>query len=257
MRRSVIAVVALVAFALPNAALAAESAPDSDPMKGWRPPKVKKEKQDRAEIAKLFKAMEAAGKKGDIEAAASFIDFPVLMMLTDDSMGEAHGAAWTREQWMKEMEPFYKPMPDMKVKENPTVFLLTDSLATVTNVATITMGKNKPFTTRNSMLLARVGGEWKVKAMVEGGWADAMGHEGSSAASQTTTPSSPGQTAPSTSETTPSSPGQTAPSTSETSPSSTGQTAPSTPSGAAGETAPPATGRTPPPGAEPPPATTR
>ena len=119
-------------------------------MKGWRPPKVKKEKQDRAEIAKLFKAMEAAAKKGDIEAAASLIDFPVLM-LTDDSKGEAHGAAWTREQWVKEMEPFYKPMPDMKVKEKPTVFLLTDSLATVTNVATITMGNKKPITTRNGM----------------------------------------------------------------------------------------------------------
>jgi hypothetical protein len=222
MRRS-IAVAALLAFSVPLTALAAEPDAASDPMQGWSPPKIKKEKQDRAEIAKLFKAMEAAAKKGDIETAASLIDFPVLM-LTDDSKGEAHGAAWTREQWMKEMEPFYKPMPDMKVKEKPTVFLLTDSLATVTNVATITMGNKKPMTTRNSMMLARVGGEWKVKAMAEGGWGDAMAvaSEGASATEQAppatsgelTSPSGSSQTAPS------ATPGETAP------PAGSSQTAP-------------------------------
>jgi hypothetical protein len=262
MRRSVIAVAALVAFTTPFAAGAAETAPGSDPMEGWRPPKVKNEKKDRAEIAKLFKAMEAAGKKGDIETAASFIDFPVLM-LTDDSKGEAHGAAWTRAQWVEVMAPFYKPMPDMKVTEKPSVFLISDSLATVTNVATITMGKKKPITTRNSMLLARVGGEWKVKAMVEGGWGDSMAGapEGVSGTGQTspdqtapsttpgeTSPTMPGQTSPTTpSETSPSTPGQTSPTTpGETSPTTPGQTSPTTP----GETAPSTPGQTTPPAGE-------
>lgn len=197
MRRSLLVVATLLAF--PLTSLAAEPAQSGagaggDPMGNWRPPKVKSEKQDRAEIAKLFKTMEAAGKKGDVEAAANLIDFPVLM-LTDDSKGEAHGGAWTREQWVKEMAPFYKPMPDMKVKEKPTVFLMTDSLATVTNVATITMGKEKPFTTRNSMLLARVGGEWKVKAMVEGGWGDAMAGAGHDATTGATPSGAPADTA--------------------------------------------------------------
>jgi len=245
MRRYLIAVVTLVAFAVPLAAVAAEPAPGSEPMQGWRPPKVKNEKQDRAEIAKLFKAMETAGKKGDIEAAASLIDFPVLM-LTDDSKGEAHGDAWTKEQWVKVMEPFYKPMPDMKVKDKPTVFLISDSLATVTNVATITMGK-KAMTARNSMLLSRVGGEWKVKAMVEGGWGDSMAMAGTPEGAEKT-----GQAAPSagSTETSPATtPGETTP------PSASGQT---TPPAAPGETSPPAApGQTTPPIAEPPPSTTK
>lgn len=282
MRRSVIAVVAVVVLAVPLSTLAAETTPDpSDPMQGWKPPKVRNEQKDRAEIQKLFKAMEAAGKKGDVDAAASLIDFPVLM-LTDDSKGEAHGAAWSREQWVETMEPFYKPMPDMKVKEKPNVFLISDSLATVTNVATITMGKGKPITTRNSMLLARVGGEWKVKAMVEGGWGDTMpaGAEGASATGQTS-PSSPDQTAPSAApgssgatnpdqtspatrgENTPTAPGETSPTApGETSPTAPGQTSPTAPGQssptAPGEMTPPSSGQTTPPaGSEPPPSTTR
>jgi hypothetical protein len=256
MRRSVLALAALLAFALPLAPLAAEPAQSGagggDPMANWRPPKVKNEKQDRAEISKLFKTMEAAGKKGDVEAAASLIDFPVLM-LTDDSKGEAHGGAWTREQWLKEMGPLYKPMPDMKVSEKPTVFLMTDSLATVTNVATITMGKNKPFTTRNSMLLARVGGEWKVKAMVEGGWGDAMagaGHEGTAGATPSSAPSD--TTSSGTSAGTPTSPGMTSGTSPGTSSSGTSTSPGSTPA------APPDTStKMPPPTPTEPPATTK
>lgn len=237
MRKSIFAVAAVVALAAPLSALAAEPAAGSDPMQGWRPPKVKNEKQDRAEITKLFKTMEAAGKKGDIEAAAALVDFPVLM-LTDDSKGEAHGGAWSREQWVKMMEPFYKPMPDMKVTEKPTVFLISDSLAAVTNIATITMGKKPPMTTRNAMLLARVGGEWKVKAMVEGGWGDSMAGppEGAAKTGQAAPPAGASETSPS---------------------SATGETAPR-PSGTAGETAPPSsTGQTTPPAAEPPQSTTK
>src|SRR6266496_5312230 len=62
--------------------------PAADPMAGWKPPKVTKEQADKREIMALFRQMEDAGKKGDLEAAASLIDFPVLMV-TDDSNGEA------------------------------------------------------------------------------------------------------------------------------------------------------------------------
>jgi hypothetical protein len=167
-------------------------------------------------------------------------------MLTDDSKGEARGGAWTREQWVKEMGPLYKPMPDMKVSEKPTVFLMTDSLATVTNVATITMGKNKPFTTRNSMLLARVGGEWKVKAMVEGGWGDAMagaGHgDGAAGAMPSAAPSD--TTSSGTSSGTPTSPSGTSSGTSTSPGSSPGAT-------------PDASTKVPPPTPTEPPATTK
>jgi hypothetical protein len=142
-----------------------------NPMEGWKSPKIANEARDRKEIAAVIKKMEQAGKKKDLEAAAALVDFPVLMV-TDDSKGEAMGELWTREQWVKVMEPFYSPsMPSHTATYKPTVFLMSDSLASVDNVVTMTMGGKKT-TARSSTLLIRKGGEWRVKAMVEGGWGD-------------------------------------------------------------------------------------
>jgi hypothetical protein len=95
-------------------------------------------------------------------------------MITDDSKGEATGEAWSRERWTEVMKPFYdKPMKDMKITHKPTVFLLSDSLASVDDVSTMTMG-GKTITSRNSMFVVRRDGKWLVKAMAEGGWGDMM-----------------------------------------------------------------------------------
>jgi uncharacterized protein (TIGR02246 family) len=152
---------------------AAPSASSEDPMAAWVPPKVKNEAKDKQEIQGLFKAMEAAARTGDLDAAAALVDFPVTM-LTDDSKGEAMGDAWSREQWTQVMKPFYDtPMKDMKVTHKPTIFLLSDSLASVDDVCTMTKG-GKTITSRNSMFVVRKDGKWRVKAMAEGGWGDMM-----------------------------------------------------------------------------------
>lgn len=168
MKRIAIALAALLA--LPAAAAEAPAA--QDPMAVWKPPTVKNEAKDRKEIQAVLREMETAGMKGDLDAVVALVDFPVLMV-TDDSKGRALAESWDREKWIEVMKPFYKPMPDMKVKHQPTIFLLSDSLATVGDVATMTMGKKK-ITTRNSLLLVRVDGRWRVKSMVEGGWGDMM-----------------------------------------------------------------------------------
>jgi uncharacterized protein (TIGR02246 family) len=159
---------------VPALALAAEessSATSGDPMAQWVPPKVKNEAKDKQEIQGLFKAMEAASRTGDLDAAVALIDFPVTM-ITDDSKGEAKGEAWDREQWTQMMKPMYaKPMKDMKVTHKPTIFLLSDSLATVTDVSTMSHG-GKSITARSAMTLVRKDGKWRVKTMAEGGWGD-------------------------------------------------------------------------------------
>ena len=147
-----------------------------DPMAGWTPRKVTpaQEKQGRQQILAVLKKMEQASQKGDLEAAAALVDFPVLM-LTDTKAGEGVGGPWSEEQWRKVMEPFYaKPMKDMKVTHAPKVFFLTEALATVEDSWTMTMGKKK-VTGRSAMLVMRKGGDWKVKALVEGGWGDMPG----------------------------------------------------------------------------------
>jgi uncharacterized protein (TIGR02246 family) len=166
----------LVALCLvPALALGAEQTQGTagGPMAGWVPPKVKAEAKDKEEIHALLHAMEAAGKNGDLDAAAGLVDFPVTM-ITDDSKGEAKGETWDRERWTEVMRPFYaKPMKDLKVTHKPNVFLLSDSLASVNDVATMTHG-GKTVTARSSMTLIRREGKWRVKTMAEGGWGDVM-----------------------------------------------------------------------------------
>ena len=119
-----------------------------------------------------LKVMEQAGKKGDLAAAAATIDFPVLMV-TDDSKGQASAESWSREQWVKVMEPMYAKPMEGKMTHQPVIFLASDSLATLNDVVTMTMGK-KSITARNTTILVRKDGQWLVKAMMEGGWGDMM-----------------------------------------------------------------------------------
>jgi hypothetical protein len=192
-------------FAFAPAGLAAEqtTGSPSDPMAGWVPRKVTREQQDRKEIAALFAAMHKAGQDGDVNAAAALVDFPVLMV-TDDSRGEAKTDSWNKEKWMEVMGPFYKPMPGVKMSERPTIFLLTDSLASVTNQWTMTAGQKRT-TGRSATLLVRTNGQWRIKSMAEGGWGDTM-KEKPATASQPAEPSGTGTAAPSTE---PSAPGST------------------------------------------------
>jgi uncharacterized protein (TIGR02246 family) len=185
----------LIALLLvPSLALAAQDAASADassnPMAGWKPPKVRSEAKDKQEIQELLKRMEAAGKKGDLEAAASLVDFPVMMM-TDDSKGQGKGEAWDRDKWTEVMRPFYaQPREGMQVRHKPTITLLSDSLASVQDSMTMTLGEGaKPVTIRSSMLLVRSDGEWRVKAMAEGGWGDVMRKSQGTASGEHGTPS--------------------------------------------------------------------
>jgi uncharacterized protein (TIGR02246 family) len=200
----------LVALCLvPALALGAEEAKGTsgNPMEGYVPPKVKAQAKDKQEIQGLFKSMQSAAKKGDLEAAAALVDFPVTMV-TDNSKGEAKGEVWDREKWMEVMKPFYaEPRPDMKVTHKPEVFMLSDSLAAVHDVSTMTHG-DKTITTRSSMLLVRRDGQWRVKTMAEGGWGDVMATRASTEPSPThgtgsgaaAPPAGPGESTPESTE---------------------------------------------------------
>lgn len=167
----------LLSLALSSSlALAAdEKTAAADPMAGWTPKKVTKEAQDRKEITALIRAMDEAGRKGDLAAAAALVDFPVLMV-TDDSKGQGAAVEWSREQWTRVMEPFYKQPMTGKVTHKPIIFLASDSLATLNDTVTLTMGK-KVMTSRNTTLLVRKDGKWLVKTMMEGGWGDMMSQQ--------------------------------------------------------------------------------
>ncbi len=174
----------LLTFAAPAFAAGEKASGEgSDPMAGWSPRKVREDAKDRREIQAVFKAMENAGKKGDLEAAAALVDFPVLMA-TDNAKGDGMGETWTREKWMEVMAPFYKkPMSNMKATHKTNIFLLSDSLASADDQCTTTMG-GKTIPSRSHTLLVRKDGKWLVKTMAESGWGDTMGKEHPATAAQ-------------------------------------------------------------------------
>ncbi|MCI0571667.1 MAG: hypothetical protein L0Y66_13020 [Myxococcaceae bacterium] len=150
----------------------AQDAPmDMSKMGPWTR-KPTNEAQTRKEIQAFFKEEEAAMKKGDLEATLARIDFPVLMA-TDDSKGVPSAEMWDRQRYAAEMKPFYEKMPkDMEMTHKPTVTVLSDSLAAVTDDFTMKMGKQK-MSGRNAGLLVKKDGQWKWKAMAEAGWGGA------------------------------------------------------------------------------------
>jgi len=160
-----------IATALP-ARSEEQAAAGADPAAAWKPPTVMHADRDRREIASLMKRMEEAGAKGDVQAAAALMDFPVLMV-TDTAKGEAVAGSWSREQWIEMMTPFYaKPMPAGTVSHGkPVIVLVSDSLATVGAPWTMKMG-TRTVSGTSAMLLVRTGGAWKVKSSIEGGWGD-------------------------------------------------------------------------------------
>ena len=178
---------AVLALAVPIAVLAQGGSTDAapagaNPMASWDPrrPTATQEKASRHEVEAVLKKMEQANKKGDLDAATSIIDFPVLM-LTDNKAGNAVGGPWSEEEWRKRMAPmFAHPMPSMTMKHATKIAVLTPALASVTDDWTVTEGKTTK-AGRSAMLLVKKDGAWKVKSMVEGGWGDMKPPEGAAA----------------------------------------------------------------------------
>jgi hypothetical protein len=165
------ALLAVASLTLSLPALAAEGeggGMDMSKMGPWtrkptQPAKTKKE------VLAFLALEEALAQKGDFAGALKNIDFPVFMY-TDGPNGVPEAAPWDEAAYTQAMKGFWDNRPkDMKVKNKPTITVLSDSLVTFVNDFTITMGKQK-FSGQNHGVLVKVGGAWKWKVMGEAGW---------------------------------------------------------------------------------------
>ncbi len=145
--------------------------PDMTKMGPWSRPVTD---PDTKGVDAYFAAMEAAMDKGDLEAAANLVDFPVLMV-TDDAHGKALHAEVDRAHWTQMMAPFANMSPEgkkhmtMTAKNRPE--FLSNDLAFVISDITVTMA-GKQHSNKSVTMLTRVGGAWKAKMMAEAGWGD-------------------------------------------------------------------------------------
>ena len=128
-------------------------------------------KEDKKGVDALFDSVKEAMKKGDINAFADTVDFPVIM-LSDDSKGEARHFAAGREQFVELMKPMFGGMPkDMKMDHKHTAHFLSDDLAVVIEETSMAMGKQKGKWKSFSVVTLK-DGKWKFKEMAEAGWGD-------------------------------------------------------------------------------------
>jgi hypothetical protein len=131
-------------------------------------------KADKKGVDDLYKAFEDAMVKGDINAAADLVDFPVIM-LSDDSKGVAKSFNATRAQWIGIFSPFIANKPkDMKMSGKHATTFLSDTLAVSVESSSMSMGKIKGKWS-GMAVLTLVDGTWKFKEMAEAGWGDMPG----------------------------------------------------------------------------------
>jgi hypothetical protein len=183
---SYVGILALAAPALADdkPAGAPEGAPDMTKMGPLSRPVTKPDKKG---VDQLYKAMEEAWKKKDVEALAANVDFPVIM-LSDDSKGETKFFTATREQWIGLMRPMVNmPHDKMKMSHKHQVHFLSDTLAAAIEENGLTMGKTKGKWKAVSLLTLK-DGKWKFKEMAEAGWGDMKPPETAAAGDRARTP---------------------------------------------------------------------
>jgi uncharacterized protein (TIGR02246 family) len=154
-----------------KAAPAAEAKPaDANAMAAWKPKHATK--KDTKGIEALYKEVEEAWKKGDVEAAAAHHDFPVFM-LTDNAAGVTSGGEWTKEQFLQTMKPAMENMPkDVKMSTKTKITFISDSIAFVEEDHTMTPAKGKPDSWVSGSFVVLKDGKWLLKGGAEGGWGD-------------------------------------------------------------------------------------
>ena len=180
MLRKLTVVAAAVAFS--TVAFAEEAAMDMSKMGPMTRTVTKK---DDKGVEALYAAVEDATKKADVNAAADHHDFPIAMS-TDDATGMFQTSMYTREMWVNEMKPWFANMPkDMKMSMKRKIHWHSDTLATVIEDHSMTMGKVKGSWVTTSTVVKK-GDKWMFKSMMEAGWGRPQSMEKNAAAPQPT-----------------------------------------------------------------------
>jgi hypothetical protein len=127
--------------------------------------------EDKKGIDALIAAEEAAMTKGDMEASAANVDFPVYMV-SDNAKGEAIAVNWDKKKYVDVMTASAQNMPkDAKMKHNRKYHFLTDTMALVTDDVSSTVAKTTQ-SWKSASLVVKKDGKWLWKSMMMGGWGD-------------------------------------------------------------------------------------
>ena len=112
---------------------------------------------------------DAHARRHDIEAMADMALFPLVVM-TNDSAGECVAQEWDRETFVQAMDTGTSSA-DIANRREP-VFLGGDLAVVVTDATVTEDGQVRHM--RYVDVMARSGGEWRFKSMIQSGWGDML-----------------------------------------------------------------------------------
>lgn len=129
---------------------------------------------DTRSLLGWFDAYDGHVRRNDVEAMADMALFPLVVM-TNDSAGECVTQEWDRDTFVQAMG-MNTDGSDLSAIEfdnrRQPVFLNSDLAVVVTDSTVTAAGETRQM--RYVDVLARTGGKWRFKSMIQAGWGDML-----------------------------------------------------------------------------------
>jgi hypothetical protein len=126
--------------------------------------------EDTATLLAWFDRYDGHVRRNDTAAMADMALFP-LMLMTNDSAGECVAQQWDRDTFVQAMDMAVAGEVEIQNERRP-VFLNRD-LAVVITDSTVTAGGEVQHM-RYVDVMAKSGGSWGFKSMIQAGWGDML-----------------------------------------------------------------------------------
>ncbi|WP_309895718.1 hypothetical protein [Archangium sp.] len=128
---------------------------------------------DRAELDAFFAARQQAISTGQMDVLFAQEDYPVIFQ-TDDAKGQPVTFIMDHQRYLEMMSQAgpYFPDPSVQLQHGPREYIfITDSLVIAHQLDTYDFGTEKA-TWPSANLLIKRNGQWKNKAIIEGGFGE-------------------------------------------------------------------------------------
>jgi hypothetical protein len=126
--------------------------------------------QETETLLAWFDRYDGHARRNDTEAMADMALFPLVVM-TNDSQGECVAQEWDRGTFIQAMDMAAAGSVEIDNHRRP-VFLNSDLAVVVTDSTVTADGKTEHM--RYADVMAKAGGEWRFKSMVQAGWGDML-----------------------------------------------------------------------------------
>ncbi|TDC60211.1 nuclear transport factor 2 family protein [Micromonospora sp. KC207] len=129
---------------------------------------------DAESLLAWFDRYDGHVRRNDTEAMADMALFPLVVM-TNDSAGECVTQEWDRATFLQAMDMSAggSDPASMQFDNHRQPVFLNRDIAVVITDSTVTVGGDTQYM-RYVDVMAKAGGEWRFKSMIQAGWGDML-----------------------------------------------------------------------------------